>query len=130
MSDHPNAELLKKGYAAFAAADLDTLRELFAEDAVWYFRGKNPYAGEFTGRDAILGHFTDLFTATDGTIKVGLLTAFADDKFGVAIEHMTAERNGKTRDRHDVTVYSIKNGKVAAAWAYPEEPYELDEFLS
>ena len=101
-----------------------------ARDAVWYDRGHNPFGGEFHGREAIFSRFLDLYMATDGTIKIELVAAFADDTFAVAIEHMTAQRKGKTRDRHDVTVYQVKNGKVVRVWNYPEDPYEADDFLS
>ena len=130
MTDHPNVERLRQGYAAFAEANVKGLEDFFAEDAVWYDRGHNPLGGEFHGRDAIFSRFLDLFMYTDGTVKIDLVAAFADDKFAVAIEHMTAERNGKTRDRHDVTVYQVKDGKAIRAWNYPEDPYEADDFLS
>ena len=36
MADHPNVELLRRGYAAHGAGDLDTVNELFADDVVWH----------------------------------------------------------------------------------------------
>ena len=35
---HPNEELVRKGYDAFASGDMDTLRELFDPGIVWHFR--------------------------------------------------------------------------------------------
>ena len=43
---HPNAELFAKGYAAFQAGDLDTVRDLFAPDIVWHLPGKNHLSGD------------------------------------------------------------------------------------
>ena len=41
MADHPNATLLRKGYAAFGQGDMATLTDLFSEDVVWHFPGNN-----------------------------------------------------------------------------------------
>jgi ketosteroid isomerase-like protein len=35
MSDQPNLGLIKRGYAAYASGDTDTLDELFDEDVIW-----------------------------------------------------------------------------------------------
>ena len=36
---------------------MDTVRELFAEDATWWLGGELPLSGTWRGRDAILGDF-------------------------------------------------------------------------
>ena len=38
---HPNEDLIRKGYQAFAAQDMATLNELFADDVVWHAQGRN-----------------------------------------------------------------------------------------
>lgn len=36
MTDHPNLDLLRCGYAAYGAGDMDTINELFHDDVVWH----------------------------------------------------------------------------------------------
>jgi ketosteroid isomerase-like protein len=33
---HPNENLVRRGFDAFSKGDVDTLRELFDQDAVWH----------------------------------------------------------------------------------------------
>jgi ketosteroid isomerase-like protein len=40
----------------------------------------------------------------------------ADDERGVSFEHITAERDGKTLDVRDTTVFRFQDGKVAEMW--------------
>jgi uncharacterized protein len=42
MAEHPNATLIRKGYAAFATGDMATLDALFANDVVWTVAGQGP----------------------------------------------------------------------------------------
>ncbi len=43
---HPNEELLRRGYEAFAKGDLDTVMSIFDEDIVWHEPGRNALGGE------------------------------------------------------------------------------------
>lgn len=51
-----NSDALKRGYEAFNNGDIDTVREIFAEDISW--EGPNtegvPMSGRHEGRDAVL----------------------------------------------------------------------------
>jgi ketosteroid isomerase-like protein len=43
---HPNEELTRRAYDAFSRGDADTLRQLFADDAVFHEPGRNPVSGD------------------------------------------------------------------------------------
>ncbi len=51
MADHPNVELLRKGYAAYGSGDMETINELFADDIVWHVAGRSPLAGVYNGKE-------------------------------------------------------------------------------
>ena len=65
-----NEDLVRQGYAAFAEGDMDTLRSLFAPDAVHVATGNSQVAGEYRGVDAILGYYGTLFELSDGTFVI------------------------------------------------------------
>jgi ketosteroid isomerase-like protein len=48
-----NAEVVRRGYAAFNAADIKTLTELMPENASWHTPGRSRVAGDHQGRDAV-----------------------------------------------------------------------------
>src|SRR5262249_26626085 len=49
--------VIERYVTAVAARDMDTVSELFAEDATWWLGGELPLSGTWRGRDAILGDF-------------------------------------------------------------------------
>jgi len=130
MAGHPNEDLLRRGYDAFSRGDMATLRELIASDAVWHQPGTSPLAGHYEGIDAILEYFMDLFQRSEGTFKVELHDVLADDEHGVALQHATAQRSGKTWDSNDVIVFHVSDGKTTAAWFHPGDQYAFDAFWS
>jgi ketosteroid isomerase-like protein len=52
------AELVRRLYSALNAGDVEALSLLLDADACWHTPGRSPIAGDYVGRDAVLGHFT------------------------------------------------------------------------
>ena len=93
---HENEELLRKGYAAFASYDLDTIRALFADDIVWHvLGGRNQLSGTIKGKDEVFGWFAKLLTLSDGTFNIDVHDVIANDDHAVVISHDTAQRGDK-----------------------------------
>jgi ketosteroid isomerase-like protein len=115
MNEHPNAELVRRRSP-----------DVLADGVRWHFPGRSTMAGDFEGRDAVVAHLAN----HDAVANSDVLAVLADDRFAIAIEHVTAERDGKRYNRHDVVVYRIKEGAVAEGWHYPESQYEWDDLLS
>ncbi len=130
MAEHPNVDLLKKGYEAFAKGDMATLRELFAESIVWHVPGNSPFSGEHRGRDAVFAFFARLAELSGGTYRVEVHDFLANDEHAVALVRATASRQGRQLDGLDITVYHITNGKVAEAWDFIHEQRASDAFWS
>lgn len=127
---HPNEELLRKGYAAFANADLETIQNLFADDIVWHVAGRSQIAGDYKGKDEVFGFLAKVITLSEGTFKIDLHDCLANDDHAVAITQATATRGGRTADFRGVTVYHVRDGKVTEAITVPRDPYLEDDFWS
>ena len=54
---HPDAETVLTGFKAFAEGDMETMRGLFHDDAVWHSAGQNRWSGDHKGADAIIEFF-------------------------------------------------------------------------
>jgi ketosteroid isomerase-like protein len=54
---HPNEELTRRGYAAFATGDMVALDELFADDVIWHVGGRSPLSGDYKGKEAVFAMF-------------------------------------------------------------------------
>ena len=131
MAEHSDVTLVKRGYAAFNAADIATLTELIADDAVQTMVGNNIVSGEFKGRDNILGMYGKIAEVTNGTYKVEVEQTFTDGNGTVVVVHrQTAEREGKRLDNRQALVFRIEGGKVVSLTDTSDDVALDDAFYS
>lgn len=126
---HPNEELLRTGYAAFGAGDIDTVMSLFADDIVWHVGGSSQLAGDYRGHQEVLGFFGKLIEVTGGTFKVDVHDILANDEHGIALVTATAEHEGKTLVAREVNIWHVADGKATEFWIFAEDQAALDEFF-
>jgi uncharacterized protein len=127
---HPNEDLIRRGYDAFARGDTETLREMFDPGIVWHFPGRSLLAGDHRGVDAVLGFFGRTMELTDGTFRAELHDVVADDEHTVGLHLATGEREGRTLADREVLVVHIRDGKIIEVWQHLEDQYTYDEFFS
>lgn len=113
MANSSPTTLIRRGYAAFNAADIATLKEVIAPDAVQKVPGSNTMSGEYKGRDAILGFYATTAQETAGTFQAPLEEMFDDTVGGVAaLHHATAHRAGRTLDQRAAIVFQVVNDRA------------------
>ena len=125
-----DAALVRSGYEAFSAGDMDTLQGLFTEDAVWHSGGSGRMAGTKQGRGAIMAFFGELYSLSDGTVRVNLEDVVAGENHTVGIQRNHAERNGTTLDQRAVVVFTLTAGKVIDVHEFLEDTAKADDFWS
>jgi ketosteroid isomerase-like protein len=113
---HQNEDLVRRAFDAFANGDVDTLRELFEQDAVWHAPGRNPLAGDHRGVDAILGYFARTMEVTGGTFRAELHDVVANDEHAVALYVGRGQREEKSYENKLVLVSHVRNGKFTEVW--------------
>jgi ketosteroid isomerase-like protein len=129
MAEHPDVTLVKRGYAAFSAGDGATLSEIIAPDATQYQPGNNQMAGTHEGLEAILTFYGQLAAETNGTFQVQLEHALSDGQgHVVAIQRVTAQRQGRTLDSYASLVFTISDGKAQDIHGYEEDFEAWDAF--
>jgi uncharacterized protein len=128
---HPNEEIVRQGYKAFGEGDMDTLRSLFAPDAVHRATGDNPLSGEYNGVDEILGYYAMLFERSDGTFTAELKTVRVEgDDTAVTTHRNKAQRGGKTLDQDETLTFTISDGKFTRIVENHADPAAYDAFWS
>jgi len=131
MAEHPNVDLIRRGFAAFNTADMATLSELMAENSVQHMAGSNPVlSGDHHGRDAIFAMYGRIGEESGGTFRAELERVWAGDDTAVALYRATAERNGKTVDQTNALVFRISDGIVTELTDLPADADEQDAFWS
>lgn len=105
--------LVRKGYNAFNAGDVETLLSLFAGDVVVHVPGTGPLAGTYKGPEAVLGYYARLAELHDGTFNAYLLDLHGDGFGHVMAQHQTrATRNGVKRVARGSILFSFVGEKV------------------
>ncbi len=131
MGADENAAIIRRGYEAFNTADINTLTELFDENAVWRTPGRGSLAGDHEGREATFAYFGQLGQQTEGTFRAELQHVAADDDNRVVgIHHNTAERDGKRLDVQCCLVFQIEDGRITEGAEHFQDLYAWDEFWS
>ena len=131
MSDHPNVQKLKDGYAAFKNQDFETLNELFADDIIWHVPGTSPLAGDYKGKEEVFGFFGKTIEMSGGTFSLETHDFFANDERGVVLATVTAQRGGKTLNSRQANVMRFDDqGRVAEFWNFLEDTEVASEFWS
>lgn len=129
MTEHPNAALVRRGYAALAARDVEALAGMTHDDLVWHIPGRNPIAGEYHGRDRVLAFNAHVLALTGGTLTLELVDVWANEHGAVAL-HRGGGTRPDGRPNHDEVcmVFTIRDGRIAEARYYPFDQYGVDAF--
>ena len=128
---HANEDLVRQGYKAFGEGDMDTLRSLFAPDAVHVATGNSPVAGEYKGVDAILGYYGKLFELSDGTFTAELETMKVEGDDSVVATHRDkGQRGDKTLDQDETLTFTISGGKFTRLVENRSDQAAYDAFWS
>jgi hypothetical protein len=125
---HPNEELARKGYKAFSAGDMDTVRTLFAEDIIWHVPGRNPLSGDYKGQGEVFVLFAKTMEMTKGTFKLEVHDILANDQHIVTLVVASGQRDGKRMEDRQAHVSHVENGKITEFWLHPGDQYAVDEF--
>ncbi|MEX2459197.1 MAG: nuclear transport factor 2 family protein [Actinomycetota bacterium] len=125
---HPNEDLVRRGYEAFAAGDVATMTELMADDVVWHTPGRSSISGDQKGRDAVLQFFGKIAQDTGGTFKLDVHDIVGNDEHVVALTTSTGQKDGRSLNAHIINTFHVKDGKLTEAWAASDDQYAVDEF--
>lgn len=126
-----NAEAVRRGYAAFNAADIATLTELMDENVSWHTPGRSPIAGDYVGRDAVFGQFGRYGSDTGGTFEAALEQVFTSpDGRVIGLHHNSAQRNGKQLDTDCCIVFEVEDGRIVSGREHFFDLANWDDFWS
>jgi ketosteroid isomerase-like protein len=124
-----SVEIVRRFYRAVADRDLDAARECFAADAVWILPGRSAIAGEHRGWDAIRdGVLSQVGPLSGETFRVELVDLAVGDRYVVAVQRATAERDGRRLDLTGCQLITVAEGEIAEIRGHYSDQYALDEF--
>ncbi len=130
MAEHPNARLVRRGFESFANGDLDALRELMSDEAVWHEPGRSPLGGDYKGPGGVLELLGKLQELSGGSFAVDIVEVLVSPERAVVIQEETGRRGGRVLDMASVVEFEIHQGKISEVTVYHEDTYHFDEFWS
>jgi len=108
-----NIELVKKGYDAFSAGDIETLMALFDDNVEWVQPGQSAISGTYHGK----GELGQLFTRlAEKSTQATPQRFVSDDELVVVLADVTV---GGEHGR-DADVFTIRNGKAVRVEMYTD----------
>jgi uncharacterized protein len=129
MSAQEDAELVRRGFEAFIAGDMEWMNEHLDENIVWHVPGNNQFSGAHRGRDAVLAFFANSVAVALPEFDIHDIVASEDHV--VALLNVNWKRNdtGATFQGQAVTVFHVANGQALETWTMNGNQPGLDEFL-
>lgn len=127
---HPNEDLLRRGYEAFASGDMNTVFEIFDAGIVWHVGGSNQTSGDYHGHQEVMGFFGKLMELSGGSFHLDVHDILADDAHGVVMVTAHAERDGQTLVAKEANVWHLAGGKATEFWALADDQAALDKFFA
>ena len=128
MSVAGNTALVRRIMEAFAHKDGFSLRDCFAEDAVWHVPGSGVMSGTYRGRSEIFRFLAGLPKLTDGTYRSTFVDALASEERGAGLYRAQGEREGRSIDIDQLLLFTIRDGRVTEVVALPTDPVAFDDF--
>ena len=125
---HPNEELARREIELINAGDLAALDEMYADDLVFHYPGRNPLAGDYSDVDEFLAKAQKLLG--EGTLKRQLHDAFGSDDHAIQLLDVTAELADRSHSWRAVVVMHVRSGKFSEVWLHIDDQYALDDFLN
>jgi ketosteroid isomerase-like protein len=131
MGADENAAVVRRGYEAFNAGDMETLTEIFDESASWHTPGRSSLAGDHEGREASFAYFGRLGQETGGSFQAELRHLLADDDgHVVGVHRCSADRDGKRLEVDCCLVFQLENGRITEGREHFQDLYAWDAFWS
>ncbi|HEY1514824.1 MAG TPA: nuclear transport factor 2 family protein [Solirubrobacteraceae bacterium] len=133
MTRAPDGEAVLRRYVdAVSAGDVDTIRELFAPDAVWRLdAGDLPVSGTWTGREAIMNDFLAVAMShyEPGTVELEITAMIAErDRVVLQWTSRAQTRDGRPYENGCIGVFTVRDGQIQSVREYMDTLYASSVF--
>jgi ketosteroid isomerase-like protein len=131
MGADENIAVVQTLTSAYAAADINAISALLADDVVFHVPGRHPLAGTYTGKTEVFGYLAQVAAASesdDGGFEIHSM--MGDDEHVVALVYGTIEHGGVRFVRPTVHVFHVDGDRVTEFWEASLDQNAEDEFWS
>jgi ketosteroid isomerase-like protein len=122
MEQHPNSKLAAASWLAVSNSDVEALEKLWADDIVWHSTGRNPWAGVYVGREAVLDYLAQVGESVE-TYDARLDDVLVSDDRLMLVCNMRLKHAGHEElEMNELLLARIENAKIAEVWLLALDP--------
>jgi uncharacterized protein len=129
MSAQEDAALVRRGYEAFIAGDMEWLNEHLDDTIVWHVPGKNRYSGDHTGRDEVLAFFANSVQVALPEFDIHDIAATEDHVVVLLNINWKRNEDGATFKDQVVQVFHVEHDQALEVWTMNGDQPGFDEFI-
>src|SRR5215470_6235267 len=96
MNEHPNVATVWRAFDAWNHGQIDTLKSLFTDDAIFRFAGDNSMSGTYRGVDAVVAALLRAWEG--GATQAEVETVLASDEHVMVFFRARGEHGGAKLD--------------------------------
>lgn len=127
-ASHPNLTLINDFFKAYAANDLDSIKNILSEDIKWHIPGSHPLSGTKTGVREVLEFFQKLSTVA---LKAEPIIMGVNDMYVIDCHrNWSSVENGENLDSMSCLLWRIENNRIVEVFNFPQDQHVVDLFFS
>lgn len=122
---HPNITVINNFFKAYAANDLDAIKDILSEDIKWHIPGKHPLSGTKTGVKEVSKYFQQLSKAA---LQAAPIVMGVNDNYVI-----DCHRNWSNQENFSgmsCLLWKIENNKIVEVFNFPQDQHAVDLFFS
>ncbi len=128
--EHPDAQLVREGLAAFESGDMAWMDEHMSDDIVWHVGGNSKWAGTYRGKREVLEFQAHQGQAMSTPPEVDVHDILGSDDHVVVLGTAKATAgDGSSAEWKYVNIFHITDGKATEVWGMAENDAAVDPFL-
>jgi len=126
-----NQTIVNKFFDCYSKRDFETIKQVIADDVVWYFLGQHKYAGIKRGLTEVINFFDTMGgVMSKSKPSVERLIVADKDHYLIECQHIKTNRADNINIDHFVTVlWTIDNGKIVSGRHFFADPQAVDYFF-
>ncbi|MBA2400580.1 MAG: nuclear transport factor 2 family protein [Bradyrhizobium sp.] len=140
MTDKPDAadnqaaiERTRQAVTRYARAwlggDRLALAACYHEDFTLHYFGRNPLAGDHSGKMAALALLAEVTRRTNRKL-LGIIDIMAGPERGALLVRERFERDGKVAEFERLLVYAVRDGLLWECWVWDQDQAAVDAYLA
>jgi ketosteroid isomerase-like protein len=114
---------------AWLGGDRAALAACYHDDFTLHYSGRNPLAGDHSGKAAALAILAEVTRRTNRKL-LAIIDIMAGPERGALLVRERFERDGKIAELERLLVYAVRDGLLGECWVYDQDQALVDAFLA